>query len=127
MRGSIQLARRPPAFHPAEHVQGTLSWSMGETPPPCELRLLWETAGKGTREVVVVARERLRDMQPAETRSFDFTLPAMPYSYQGVYLAILWSVRAVIPNRFLDRLSEVIASVDIVVSPSLEPVRPPRR
>jgi len=85
------------------------------------LRLVWHTEGKGTREVMVVGRVPLTDVRVANQRTFSFTLPAMPYTYHGRILSIMWSVDLFGPSRRLLQREEQLATQPIVVSPTLQP------
>jgi hypothetical protein len=70
---------------------------------------------------MVVGRDRLADIGAHGQHGFAWSLPEMPYSYHGRILSILWSVDLFGPARRFWRREELIASVNIVVSPTLRP------
>jgi hypothetical protein len=108
-------------FRPQSRIEGSVSWGLGSTSDWLEVRLVWHTEGKGTREVMVVGRVPLMDVRVGNQRTFSFTLPDMPYTYHGQILSILWSIDVFGPARGLLRREEQIATLPIVVSPTLQP------
>lgn len=126
MTAAIALRTHDGRFEPRARVDGSASWSLEQAPAWLEIRLAWHTEGKGTKEVVVVVRERLRGVSAQDQRTFSLSLPELPYTYHGRIVSILWSVEVFGPSRRFWRREEVLATVPIVVSPTGEPlgVRP---
>lgn len=127
MRARITLERDRAAYLPGGRVQGVVGWHVERAPKVIELRLFWRVEGRGSRDVAVVARQRLSELLPEERRSFAFDLPEMPYTYYGVNFSIVWTIEAVVPEPLIDRLIERVATVDIIVSPTLQAITPPPR
>ena len=104
-------------FRPGEEVNGAVLWEGTEKPQLAEVRLLWFTRGKGTEDVSVVATESFSDPQPGDTRTFHFTLPDAPYSFNGKLISVTWAVEFVLkPGEHAER-------IEIIVSPSDEEIR----
>jgi hypothetical protein len=121
MTAAITLRNSDNRVKPNGRVEGVVSWDPASAPAWLELRLVWHTEGKGTREVMVVGRVPLTDVRVANQRTFSFTLPAMPYTYHGRILSIMWSVDLFGPSRRLLQREEQLATQPIVVSPTLQP------
>jgi hypothetical protein len=82
------------AFEPGGEVAGTAAWSLDEAPQSLELRLFWCTAGKGTRDLEVVARQRCEAAKEGR-REFRFQLPIGPYSVSGQLVSVVWGIELV--------------------------------
>lgn len=121
MTAGIALRRGEGTFLPKDRVAGAAHWELDHTPKWLEVRLVWHTEGKGTNERMIVSRERWENPSPHDRRDFTLTLPEMPYTYHGRILSILWSVDVFGPSQRFWRREERIASVVIVVSPTLRP------
>ena len=124
MTAAITLRIADGRFEPKGRVEGSASWDLGNAPAWLEVRLAWHTEGKGTKEVMVVGRARLVEVSAHDQRTFAFVLPEMPYTYHGRIVSILWSVDVFGPGRL--RREERIATLPIVVSPTLQPYGVPR-
>ncbi|SRR5258706_16121062 len=118
---AITLRNSDVRFKPNGRVEGLLSWDPASAPAWLEVRLVWHTEGKGTREVMVVGRVPLTDVRVGNQRTFSFTLPDMPYTYHGRILSILWSIDVFGPARGIVRRDGRLATLPIVVSPTLQP------
>ena len=89
------------AYEPGEPITGRIEWSLDASTSGgwLELRLLWHTEGKGTRDGNVV--ETLRINAPAATgeQDFAFTLPGGPYSFAGRLISLLWGLELVSSHK----------------------------
>lgn len=83
-------------FQPGDELVGHAAWSLGEPPDGVELRLFWYTAGKGTRDVEVVATERFDPPAAEGRREFRLRLPAGPWSWSGTLVSIVWALELVV-------------------------------
>jgi hypothetical protein len=108
-------------FAPKGRVEGSVSWDLESAPAWLEVRLTWHTEGKGTDEVMVVGRLPLTDVRVGNQRTFSFTLPEMPYTYHGRIFSILWSIDVFGPAQGILRRNGRLATLPIVVSPTLQP------
>ena len=102
-------------FAPGATVSCEASWRLEEdveSVEKLELRLFWYTEGKGTQDVVVVARRVVERPEPIGHRSFHFRLPAGPYSFSGRLITLRWALELVaLPGG-------AAARVDLLLSPS---------
>jgi hypothetical protein len=126
------------AFRPGDEIAGTVRWRLDQPPRSLELRLFWYTQGKGDQDVGVVASLSLaepglegRSERPSEglsegSRSFEFRLPAGPYSFSGHLISLLWALEAVAETAGHTQAERR----EIVVSPTgreilIQPLEPP--
>lgn len=87
-----------PVYRPGDEIVGTVVVDVPEE-LACEhlyVRLLWHTAGRGTRFQRMVTEKDLhqgplRPFVPA-TYQFRFRAPGDPWSYEGHYVSVVWKV-----------------------------------
>ncbi len=79
---------------PGGEVTGRLRWEAGEAPGEIEVRLLWYTEGRGSRDVGVVERRVFEAAAPAGELAFRLPVPEGPYSFQGRLITLRWVVEA---------------------------------
>lgn len=120
----LELAEGRPWWLPGSTVEGTARWRLAEEPEAVELRLIWHTSGKGTRDVELVDSRRLDRPGAVGEHRFGFRLPEGPYSFSGTLVSLGWSVEVVVSP------GEESARADLVVSPTpvevlLRPVEEP--
>lgn len=112
LRIATQLQRKN--FRPGEEVSGAVGWTLDKQPKAAEVRLFWYTAGKGTRDIGVVATQQLEAPKSDDERSFHFTLSEAPYSFSGALISVIWAIELVVdPGGLSER-------VEITVSPTGE-------
>lgn len=121
MTAAIVLGNQEGRFAPKARVDGNASWELERAPAWLELRLVWHTEGKGSTEAMVIGRQRLADVGARGQRSFAFELAEMPYTYHGRIVSILWSVDMFAGAPPLWLRGKRIATVPIIVSPTLQP------
>jgi len=118
--GRLEIDGGRRVFAPGDEVTGTATWHLPEAPESVEVRLYWETRGKGDQDVDVVARQTAGgDMREGSFRSlgsdgdlpFRFRLPEGPYSFSGKLISLLWGVELVAEP------GGALGQVEIVVSP----------
>jgi hypothetical protein len=83
-------------YEPGAKLSGVVSWHLDHAPRNAEVRLYWQTGGKGNREVTVVDRRTLAAPAARDQRVFDFHLPRLPYSFAGQVLSLTWGVELVL-------------------------------
>jgi len=108
----IQSEDARTAFRPGEEVRGAVSWELPDEPRSLELRLLWYTAGIGTRDVGVVARLAFERPGASDRRDFALTLPHGPYSFSGKLISLIWALELVA------RDPDEVARLELTVSPT---------
>lgn len=105
----LELAKR--SFCPGEKIRGKLAWSLLATNIPCEIRLLWFTEGKGTRDHRVVQEKAIELTKGEGNHDFTFTAPNWPHSFSGQFISLQWAIEVVqLP-------SELAAETDLVIGP----------
>jgi hypothetical protein len=99
-------------FTPGSTVSCDASWHLAGEVDRLELRLFWYTEGKGTQDVVVVARRAVERPESSGHGSFRFRFPAGPYSFSGTLITLKWALELVaLPG-------EEAARVDLLVAPT---------
>lgn len=82
-------------FEPQEEIDLDLSWELDEAPDSLELRLVWNTAGKGTTDLGVVHTIPVTSTDSAGRHPVRVTLPAAPYSFSGQLISLIWAFELV--------------------------------
>ena len=107
------------AFLPGETIDVEVSWQLPEPPVLVELRCVWNTSGKGTRDVGVEATIPLEYPNAFENLRVTLTLPGHPYSFSGKLLSIIWALELVaLPSEESTRTEIIIGpgAAEVVVS-----------
>ncbi len=103
-------------FRPGEEINGAAGWNLEAKPKSAEVRLFWYTEGKGTRDLEVVATEKLDAPGQNDERPFHFTAPEAPNSFSGKLISVIWAVELVLePGGQAER-------VQITISPTGEEI-----
>jgi hypothetical protein len=105
---SLDIAGRT-SFEPGEEITVLARWTLDGPPKAVDLRVVWNTTGKGTAELEVVDGVRF-DSPPAEdSRHVTLTLPREPYSFRGQLVSLTWALELVaLPSLASTRLEIVI-------------------
>lgn len=85
----------PPCFFPRENIFGEASWSIAKEPRRAEIRLFWYTKGKGDKDVQIVDKIELENIEKYDKKTFSFTLPDSPYSFSGKLISLIWAIEIV--------------------------------
>ena len=83
------------AVLPGRAVTGHIAWQLDEDRQWLELRLLWHTEGKGTRDGELVQTHRITSPATSGREPFSFTLPTGPYSFSGSLISVVWALELV--------------------------------
>lgn len=110
-------------LRPGARVGGVVRWQLAAAPMTGELRLRWDTAGKGAAEHEVVGTTdlamlpqlpRAPDGYPfrggaaagtagplaaRDARRFSFTLPLTPFTFTGALISLTWSIEATLDEH----------------------------
>jgi len=114
---SVETVDGRTAFEPGEELEVDIRWELDEAPRVVELRLVWNTAGKGTTDVRIARTARIEEPSAADQRRMTVELPRSPYSFSGTLVAIVWALEVVALPQ------EASARLEIVIGPGGEEVR----
>jgi len=97
-------------FQPGEAITGQIRWMRDDAPRHAELRLCWNTRGKGTTDSDVAVSLPLPNLRPRESQSFTLRAPEQPYSFSGKLISLVWALEFVLDDEdSLERIELVIA------------------
>lgn len=116
---SVETSDGRTAFEPGEEISVDLNWDFDQPPEAIELRLVWNSSGKGTTDVEVAQTERIDEPLGRNSRRITLTLPASPYSFSGKLVSIIWALEAVALPR------ETSSRFEIVIAPNRAEVQVP--
>jgi len=105
----IFLDNNRTAYEPGEAITGQIRWQRDEVPHHGELRLCWNTRGKGTVDSDVAVTLPLNNLRPREPRPFTLRAPAEPYSFSGKLISLVWALELVVEPEEVERVELVIA------------------
>ncbi|MBI1370319.1 MAG: hypothetical protein GC162_16920 [Planctomycetes bacterium] len=108
---TLHLAENRTAFAPGQTIAGRIEWRLDQPADAIELRLVWHTAGKGTRDAAIAQTHRIERPGSVSSEAFEMTAPNGPYSFSGKLISILWAMEAVIEP------SESSTRIDLVIAP----------
>jgi hypothetical protein len=111
------------AYAPGETVAGTARWELDREVDSLELRLAWETDGKGTKDSATVKSIFFDSPGLRGMLDFTFKLPDGPYSFSGKLITLSWALW-LIPKK-----SKESGKFPIVLSPTgqeIDLLRPDR-
>ena len=83
------------AFQPGEAISIEVQWDLPDEPEVIEVRLVWNTSGKGDTDVGVEQTISLDAPEPFGTRQLELELPAAPYSFSGKLISLVWALELV--------------------------------
>lgn len=101
------------AYQPGEEIKGTVAWTSQKPPRKAELRLFWQTRGKGDRDTSTVASVAFDLPRPSDQRAFSFRAPEFPPSFSGRLISLVWG---------LDLVLEPVGSeaIELVIAPAAQ-------
>jgi len=86
------------AFYPGTEARVVVSWKVNQDSPPpqaIEVRLVWNTSGKGDRDLQIVRTARLDPSTAFGQQEVMFSLPWGPYSFSGKLISVSWAIEAI--------------------------------
>ena len=101
------------AFRPGELIEGAIGWNLPEELRAIEVRLGWQTRGKGTEDAETVNEIKFDDPPAQGARPFQFVAPDQPYSFSGKLISLIWAIEAV------TKPGTDSARIEFIVSPTL--------
>ncbi len=115
---TIQPDRLDRAYVPGEPITGTIGWDLAEPSEQIVVRLVWQTAGKGTEDFGVAGEESFAVQSLRGECAFSFDGVEGPYSFSGTLITIAWRIEA-----YTDP-SDAHAEQTLTLSPTGGEVRP---
>lgn len=83
-------------YQPGDAIEGNVSWVAEKPPHKAELRLFWQTRGKGDRDAGLVESVNFELPQPSDFREFRFRAPDFPPSFSGRLISLVWGLELVL-------------------------------
>ena len=83
------------AFEPGETISLEANWDLNSEPFVVEVRLVWNTCGKGDTDIGVEKTIRLESPGQSGSRRVELELPSAPYSFSGKLISLLWALELV--------------------------------
>ena len=82
-------------LQPGDAIAGTAEWMLDDPPERIELRLYWQTSGKGAQDLEVVEAVPFEHAGARDRREFRIEAPATPYSFSGKLISLAWGLELV--------------------------------
>ncbi len=92
---AIQTCDGRTTFAPAETIAVDVQWELADEPESLELRLVWNTSGKGQTDIGVEKVIPLDAPGMSGSRRLEVDLPAAPYSFSGKLVSLIWALELV--------------------------------
>ncbi len=93
--GQLHLETLYDAFYPGTETVVKAIWELPKKPTSLELRLVWSTAGKGDRDLVIASAIQIADVEEFGSREITVQLPKGPYSFSGTLISVIWAFELV--------------------------------
>ncbi|GAB4181563.1 MAG: hypothetical protein Fur0032_22720 [Terrimicrobiaceae bacterium] len=84
------------AVVPGGTINGQVEWQLESAPRSAEIRLFWQTRGKGTTDSQTVEVVSWDLPGSHDERLFSFAAPMGPPSFSGTLVSLVWSVELVL-------------------------------
>jgi len=93
---TITLSQTPAGYAPGESIAGVVEWTeLSAKTNRFEIRLIWNTEGKGDTDVQVI--DTINESLPptSGTTRLDFIAPTRPFSFSGKLISLTWAVEVI--------------------------------
>ena len=77
-------------FAPAAIAAFDISWNLPAAPAHFDVRMVWETKGKGDTDTGIGREQRFSATEASGSHRLEVFTPEEPYSYAGKLISILW-------------------------------------
>ena len=104
------------SFTPGELITGKILWALEKPPQEIQLTLGWITEGRGTQDSKIESERLWETEATSGEETFEFTLPASPYSLEGTLISINWALELYVKNGKIEH------ALPITVCPYDQPV-----
>ncbi len=106
----IELPRSPAHFEPGDVVPVDVSWSLVDDQTRVELRLVWNTVGKGDQDLSIEQTWVYENIGLSGEKHKKVQLPDGPYSCSGKLLSLVWAFELIVfPSAESTRVEFVMA------------------
>ncbi len=82
-------------FDPGAEIEVNAAWNLESPPEAIEVRLVWNTSGKGDQDLKIVKSVRIDSQAASDQHAVAITLPWGPYSFSGKLISIIWAIELV--------------------------------
>jgi hypothetical protein len=106
-------------YFPGETLRGTLQWQLTKDEKQLNVQLLWYTTGESVRNAHIAEVTTVDNPGLQGERTFEFTLPEGPHSFEGKLITLNWGVEVTAPRN---KQSE---TKTFTLSPTGEPIKLP--
>jgi hypothetical protein len=96
MSGIAEIQLDETVLTPGATLSGRAAWTVDKPPRKIEIRLFWQTRGKGSEDIEVVDEIEVDGDRGDRQCAFSFTLPVQPYSFSGSLISLEWGVEVVV-------------------------------
>ncbi|MCA9080441.1 MAG: hypothetical protein KDA58_07770 [Planctomycetaceae bacterium] len=83
------------ALEPGSEIDVDVQWDLDRPTNRLELRLVWNTTGKGDRDLKVAKTMHIHDPELKGNERLTFILPWGPYSFSGKLISLVWAFELV--------------------------------
>lgn len=80
------------AFRPGETTTVKIRWELSSPIDTLELRVVWNTAGKGDQDLHIVTIIRQENPPQSGEDRIEVQLPQAPYSFSGKLISVEWAL-----------------------------------
>ncbi|SFI86227.1 hypothetical protein [Planctomicrobium piriforme] len=112
----LQIETEYDAYYPGNEMVVTALWEFDQPPDSLELRLVWNTSGKGDRDLSVVQTVRIETAKSSGREQVTMKLPWGPYSFSGKLISLIWAL------ELIAFPSEASIRKEIVIGPNASEV-----
>ena len=98
------------AVVPGEEIEVVASWELDAPPDSVEVRLVWETRGKGDTDREIVWGTQVDGPRVVDSRTFTVRLPHGPYSFSGKLISLVWQLEVEARRKLGTAQREIIVS-----------------
>lgn len=91
----IETADGRTQFEPGDTLHVVAQWNLVERPDAMEIRLVWNTRGKGDPDIEIVDVVTISAPPAFDTYRGELQLPIEPYSFSGKLISLMWGLELV--------------------------------
>lgn len=107
-------------YQPGESIEGKFVWKQIGKGIRFDIRLIWFTEGKGTRDHQTIHHQLIEPKEFDGSKSFRFVAPHWPHSFSGQFISLRWAIEAV------ELPSDEATTMILVIAPEGQEIVLPR-